>query len=180
MSTPTRQEKPVTTLKANIKWLEDCCTYIESLPEAEAGRYQAGGRLSGDTKGHGLYPYHLALLPTSGASADADAARPLPVQDGPVIRAHDPALEVHFGVALPLSDDEEKMDSSTSRKRQQGQANSDDEDGPRKQPVTCPATAAPSSESAVHSPSPGLKSPEATERAGLGDDPATAASPMRN
>ncbi|KAL3205459.1 hypothetical protein MRX96_052976 [Rhipicephalus microplus] len=117
---------------------------------------------------------------TTGRGASADAARPLTVQDGPVIRAHDQAPEVHFGVALPLSDDEEKMDSSTFRKRQRDQANSDDEDGLQKLPVTCPATAAPSSESAVLYPSPGLKSPEVRERSGLGDDLATAASPNGN
>ncbi|KAL3255844.1 hypothetical protein MRX96_046663 [Rhipicephalus microplus] len=125
----------------------------------------------------GLTPTCRPSSTTSGASADA--ARPLTVQDGLVIRAHDQALEVHFGVALPLSDHEEKMDSSTSRQCQRDQENCDDEDGPRKQPVTCPETALPSSESAVHSPSSGLKSPEATERAGLGDYPATGASPMR-
>ncbi|KAL3212153.1 hypothetical protein MRX96_000794 [Rhipicephalus microplus] len=70
------------------------------------------------------------------------------------------------------------MDSSTSRKRQRDQANSDDEDGPRKQPATSSATPAHSSESAVHSPYSRLKSPDATERAGLEDDPETATSPI--
>ncbi|KAL3255843.1 hypothetical protein MRX96_046662 [Rhipicephalus microplus] len=102
---------------------------------------------------------------------------PHPAQNEPDDSPPPSALEVHFGVARPFSDDDEKMDSSSSRKRQRDQANSDDEDAPPKQLVKCPATAAPSSESAVYSPSHGLKSPEATERAGLGDDPATAASP---
>ncbi|KAL3246294.1 hypothetical protein MRX96_057773 [Rhipicephalus microplus] len=80
------------------------------------------------------------FFPASGASANATTARPLPVQVGLVVRAHEQPPEVHRGVALPLSDDEEEMNSLTSHECQLNQSKSDNKDGPFKQPASSPVS----------------------------------------
>ncbi|KAL3217735.1 hypothetical protein MRX96_050948 [Rhipicephalus microplus] len=86
----------------------------------------------------------LVPMPASQCSSGAsstEATSQLPLTDDHAASERASTLEEHSAIALPLTDDEaEQMDSSATRKRAREQLGSDDEeDGPRKQPVTYPA-----------------------------------------
>lgn len=93
----------------------------------------------------------LPTFPRGSSASHAAAVSPLPPTDDPAAPERASTMEVHSVVALPPTDDEEEgMDSSATRKRGREQFSSDDEeDGPRKQPVTSPVTLEPSERSDI-------------------------------
>ncbi|XP_075723975.1 uncharacterized protein LOC119167955 [Rhipicephalus microplus] len=86
----------------------------------------------------------LVPMPASQCSSGAsstEATSQLPLTDDHAASEWASTLVEHSAIALPLTDDEAgQMDSSATRKRAREQLGSDDEeDSPRKQPVTYPA-----------------------------------------